>query len=78
MLTYSRSKGAFAGLTLEGAVIQQDADSTTAIYGKDVAFKGILLGKVPTPEVAAPFVHSVSAAVHTADAKEAKDDAKKD
>ena len=39
MLTYSRSKGAFAGLTLEGAVIQQDNDSTTAIYGKDVTFK---------------------------------------
>src|SRR5450432_4619232 len=35
MLTYSRSKGAFAGLTLEGAVIEQDADSTTAIYGSD-------------------------------------------
>src|SRR3977135_1390397 len=32
MLTYSRSKGAFAGLTLEGAVIEQDDDSTEAIY----------------------------------------------
>src|ERR1700760_2632370 len=61
MLTYSRSKGAFAGLTLEGAVIEQDADSTTAIYGKDVPFKSILLGKVPAPEVARPFVQSVSA-----------------
>ena len=38
LLTYSRSKGAFAGLTLEGAVIEQDADSTTAIYGRDVGF----------------------------------------
>src|SRR6266705_2116958 len=35
MLTYSRSKGVFAGLTLEGAVVQQDDDSTRAIYGKD-------------------------------------------
>lgn len=76
MLTYSRSKGAFAGLTLEGAVIQQDNDSTTAIYGKDIAFKSVLLGKVPTPEVAAPFVHSVSVAIHTADAKEAKEGTK--
>ncbi|MGH9642730.1 MAG: lipid-binding SYLF domain-containing protein, partial [Terriglobales bacterium] len=33
VLTYSRAKGAFAGLTLEGAVIQQDMDSTRAIYG---------------------------------------------
>jgi SH3 domain-containing YSC84-like protein 1 len=64
MLTYSRSKGAFAGLTLEGAVIQQDNDSTTAIYGKDVAFKSILLGKVPAPEIARPFIHSVHAVVH--------------
>src|SRR5690349_22291988 len=55
MLTYSRSKGAFAGLTLEGAVIQQDSDSTTAIYGKDAPFKSILTGKVSTPEVAKPF-----------------------
>jgi lipid-binding SYLF domain-containing protein len=66
MLTYSRSKGAFAGLTLEGAVIQQDSDSTTAIYGKDVAFKSILLGKVPTPDVARPFVQSVHGVVHEA------------
>ncbi|HZU30326.1 MAG TPA: lipid-binding SYLF domain-containing protein [Candidatus Angelobacter sp.] len=60
MLTYSRSKGAFAGLTLEGAVIQQDNDSTTAIYGDNVPFKSILLGKVPAPAVAQPFVQSVS------------------
>src|SRR5450755_2774935 len=39
LLTYSRSKGAFAGLTLEGAVVEQDADSTTAIYGKDMRFR---------------------------------------
>jgi SH3 domain-containing YSC84-like protein 1 len=77
MLTYSRSKGAFAGLTLEGAVIQQDADSTTAIYGKDVAFKSVLLGKVPTPEVARPFVQSVASATHVARAKEASDNAEK-
>jgi lipid-binding SYLF domain-containing protein len=78
MLTYSRSKGAFAGLTLEGAVIQQDSDSTTAVYGRDVAFKNVLLGKVPTPEMAKPFVQSVAKAANVAVAKEAADnDAKK-
>src|SRR5207248_9087478 len=41
MLTYSRSKGVFAGLTLEGAVVQQDDDSTRAIYGKDMTFRNI-------------------------------------
>src|SRR3954468_16525570 len=49
MLTYSRSKGAFAGLTLEGAVIQQDDDSTRAIYGKHMMFRSILSGKAKTP-----------------------------
>jgi lipid-binding SYLF domain-containing protein len=73
MLTYSRSKGAFAGLTLEGAVIQQDSDSTTAVYGRDVPFKSVLLGKVPTPEMAQSFVHSVTTAAHAAGAKESAD-----
>src|SRR5947208_11467301 len=56
MLTYSRSKGAFAGLTLEGAVVEQDNDSTEAIYGKDVPFRKILLGDVRPPASAAPFM----------------------
>src|SRR5882672_5672406 len=77
MLTYSRSKGAFAGLTLEGAVIQQDDDSTNAVYGKDVKFQSVLLGKVPTPPEARPFVESVSHAVRASAAKEASDDTKK-
>ena len=76
MLTYSRSKGAFAGLTLEGAVIQQDEDSTNAIYGKDAPFRSVLLGKVPTPELARPFVQSVDRAAHKADVKEAADEKK--
>src|ERR1700730_12782948 len=45
MLTYSRSKGVFAGLTLEGAVVEEDNDSTHAIYGKNKAFRTILDGK---------------------------------
>src|SRR5438874_7233312 len=52
MLTYSRSKGVFAGLTLEGAVVQQDADSTISVYGRDVTFQSVLKGNVPTPDVA--------------------------
>src|SRR5437762_8522851 len=47
LLTYSRSKGAFAGLTLEGAVVQQDADSTISVYGRDVTFQSVLKGNVP-------------------------------
>ena len=47
MLTYSRSKGVFAGLTLEGAVIEQDDDSTGAIYGKHMRFRNILSVRSP-------------------------------
>jgi lipid-binding SYLF domain-containing protein len=73
LLTYSRSKGAFAGLTLEGAVVEQDADSTEAIYGKDIPFRRVLTGNVPPPPAAAPFMAAVERAGHKATAHEAKE-----
>ena len=73
MLTYSRSKGAFAGLTLEGAVIEKDDDSTIAIYGSNEPFRSILAGKVATPSAAKDFVHAVSRAGHQASAAEARE-----
>lgn len=76
MLTYSRSKGVFAGLTLEGAVVQQDSDSTASVYGRDVAFKSVLQGKVSTPEIAREFMKAVAAASHKARVQEARDDKK--
>ena len=66
MLTYSRSKGVFAGLTLEGAVIEQDDDSTRAIYGKHMMFRNILSGKVSTPRSADALMKAVSDAGHQA------------
>jgi SH3 domain-containing YSC84-like protein 1 len=78
LLTYSRSKGAFAGLTLEGAVIEQDADSTIAIYGKDVAFRKVLTGNVTPPAVAAPFMSALEMAGHKAAAHEAREHAEDD
>lgn len=77
MLTYSRSKGIFAGLTLEGAVVQQDSDSTISVYGKDVTFQSVLKGKVPTPEVALEFMKAVGTAAHKAKVEEARDGEKK-
>jgi lipid-binding SYLF domain-containing protein len=76
MLTYSRSKGAFAGLTLEGAVVEQDNDSTRAIYGKDMKFRNILSGKVSTPKSADAFMKAVSEAGQQARVAEAKEDKK--
>src|SRR5678816_2163210 len=52
ILTYSRAKGAFAGLTLEGASIREDDDSRQAIYGPKVTTRALLLGKVPAPAAA--------------------------
>src|SRR3989475_8432071 len=74
MLTYSRSKGLFAGITLEGAVVQQDDDSTKAIYGKNVRFRNILSGRVSTPRSADAFMRAVSDAGHQARIAEAKDE----
>jgi len=73
VLTYSRSKGAFAGLTLEGAVVRQDDDSTRAIYGKNMKFRNILSGKVSTPKSADAFMKAVSDAGQQARIAEARD-----
>jgi lipid-binding SYLF domain-containing protein len=72
VLTYSRSKGVFAGLTLEGAVVQQDDDSTRAIYGKHMSFRDILSGRASTPASADAFLQAVSEAGHQAHMAEAK------
>src|SRR3984957_9200224 len=72
VLTYSRSKGVFAGLTLEGAVIEQDNDSTRAIYGHHMMFRSILSGRATTPESGAAFVQAVTEAGHQAHVAEAR------
>jgi len=76
VLTYSRSKGAFVGLTLEGAVVQQDDDSTRAIYGRNMKFRNILSGKASTPRSADAFMRSVSEAGKQSHIAEAKEDKK--
>jgi SH3 domain-containing YSC84-like protein 1 len=74
VLTYSRSKGVFAGLTLEGAVVEQDNDSTRAIYGKHMMFRNILSGKASTPASGDAFVRAVSDAGHQAHIADARED----
>jgi lipid-binding SYLF domain-containing protein len=59
ILTYSRAKGAFAGLTLEGASLRKDSDSERAIYGHNVTTRAILLGKVAAPSAAKPFLAEI-------------------
>jgi SH3 domain-containing YSC84-like protein 1 len=59
VLTYSRARGLFAGVTLNGAWIAQDDSATREIYGREVPFKSILTGAVPTPQGGEPFVAAV-------------------
>jgi SH3 domain-containing YSC84-like protein 1 len=59
ILTYSRARGAFAGLTLTGASIRRDDDSTKAIYGRHVSTRSILEGGVAVPASAASFLNAV-------------------
>ena len=59
ILTYSRTRGLFAGLTLNGANVRQDDDSTNAFYGKNYDFRTLLTGKVPAPAQAHDFLASV-------------------
>ncbi len=59
VLTYSRARGVFAGLSLSGAVIKQDADDTRAFYGHIVPYRSLLLGEIPAPADAQKFLKSL-------------------
>jgi lipid-binding SYLF domain-containing protein len=59
ILTYSRARGAFAGLTLNGAAIRRDDDSTEAVYGREISTRSILQGEVAVPEAAHSFLDAV-------------------
>jgi lipid-binding SYLF domain-containing protein len=59
VLTYSRAKGLFAGLTLTGAAIRSDEDSTRAIYGHEVPTRRILNGEEAVPASAQSFLDAV-------------------
>jgi SH3 domain-containing YSC84-like protein 1 len=56
VLTYSRARGVFAGVSLNGAVIKQDKDATREFYGHMVTFKAALTGEVDPPPAANPFL----------------------
>ena len=59
ILTYSRAKGAFAGISLEGAGISQDGNAIEAMYGKPLTPRAILTGTVPPPQAAQQFLATV-------------------
>ncbi len=59
-LTWSRSKGLFAGVDLDGTVLSDDEDAMRDFYGANVPYKTVLGGGVPTPVDAKPFVRTVA------------------
>ncbi len=59
VLTYSRSRGLFLGVSLSGGVIKQDQADTQAFYGKDWTYYSVLNGEVPAPKEAQSFLQMV-------------------
>jgi lipid-binding SYLF domain-containing protein len=68
ILTYARSKGAFAGVSVNGSAITQDKKITKELYGNEVAFANILKGQVPTPSSAQAFISAINNAEQSASA----------
>lgn len=66
VLSYSRARGAFAGLELSGAVIDQDKDTTRDFYGRMVPFKTSLTGEIEPPAGAFPFLNTLAKWAKTA------------
>jgi SH3 domain-containing YSC84-like protein 1 len=60
VLSYSRARGAFAGLALNGAVVGQDKDSTREFYGRMVPFNTSLTGTIDAPQNAYPFLSTLA------------------
>lgn len=59
VLSYSRARGVFAGIALDGAAITQDEDETRVLYGEKISFEQILSGSVPAPAGAETFLTTV-------------------
>jgi SH3 domain-containing YSC84-like protein 1 len=66
VLSYSRSRGVFAGATLEHGTMKQDADSTRAFYGRMIPFKTLLTGEVDSPSTTYPFLQPLATWARTA------------
>jgi SH3 domain-containing YSC84-like protein 1 len=56
ILSWSRSRGVFAGISLQGATLRQDLDDNNELYGKAYENKEILGGKVPVPAKASKLI----------------------
>jgi lipid-binding SYLF domain-containing protein len=64
LLTWSRSKGLFAGVDLSGVGVSQNHADTDSFYGAPETFENVLRGDVPVPPDARPFVRTVAKYFH--------------
>jgi len=62
ILSYSRAKGVFAGVSLDGALVRPDDDAMRAVYGRNVKTREVLWGQVPPPAAAEAFLAAVRGA----------------
>ncbi len=60
MLSWSRARGVFAGISLHGATLRQDLDDNEAIYGKPYENKQIIQGEMPVPDAAKPLISTLN------------------
>src|SRR5580700_1511495 len=60
LLSYSRNKGLFAGIDLDGTSVSQNSDDTATFYGAPQDFRNVLSGSVAVPPGAVPFVSDVA------------------
>jgi lipid-binding SYLF domain-containing protein len=63
-LSYSRTKGIFAGVDLTGDVVNQNGGDTATYYGTDIPYEKVLNGGIPVPVSAKPFVRTVTHYFH--------------
>ena len=73
ILTYSRARGAFAGITVNGASIKQDKDGTRILYGKMIPAAQILKGEVAPPEGSHQFMATVRKYANQAEVADASE-----
>jgi lipid-binding SYLF domain-containing protein len=60
ILTYSRSRGVFAGISLQGATLRPDADANDELYGAGKTNRDIVMGDVPPPPAAEPLIQTLN------------------
>jgi lipid-binding SYLF domain-containing protein len=60
LLSYSRNKGLFAGIDLDGTSVSQNVEDTNIYLGTSHSFESVLKGNVPVPQGAVPFVRAVA------------------